>query len=141
MYIAISIGFEQEQYTYIEPPSLRLFDISIIKENGRRSEQTFEVTVDVSSNMTNPYLPASPDEDYAHYLTRVIFPPDQESIAWSFGLVPNEDPEDIEAFIATISPNFTHFPPFATGGGRVFDEAVIIIQDNQSKRGIKRVSA
>ena len=140
IYTAISIGFEQEQYTFFEPPSRRQFDISIVKENGRRSEQTFEVIVDASSNMTNPYHPASPDEDYDHDLTRVLFPPNQESIAWSFGLVSNEDRKENSAFRVTISPNFTESPSF-TSGGSLFNETLIVIQDAQSKKNIRYYSS
>ena len=136
MHAAISIGFEQQQYAFTEPPHLKLFDVLVIKEDGRRSEQTFEVIFNVSNDMTSPYLPASPDKDYEHPpVRRVVFPPDQESIAWSFGLVPNEELEEIEAFRVAIAPNSTGYPTFNTSGGSltVFNEALIVIKDAQSK--------
>ena len=89
----------------------------------------------VSSNMTNPFLPASPSEVYDHPpFLQLLFPPDQESIVWTFELVPNKDLEEVEAFRATISPNTTGYPTFLTSGGSLYDETLIVIQDAQSRK-------
>ena len=89
--------------------------------------------------MTNPFLPASPSDDYDHPpFLQLSFLPDQESIAWTFDLVPNEDLEELEAFRATISPNTTGSPTFQTSGGTLYNETLIVIQDAQSKKKIKR---
>ena len=135
--IAISIGFEQQQYTFIEPPLLKLFDIVIVKEDRRQSEQTFKLIISVSSkdNTTaNPFKRATLSKDCEHQSVSILFPPNQDTIIWSFDLPHDENSADVEVFQATISPDSTGFPMFITREGSSFKEILIFVQDAQSKQ-------
>ena len=128
---AIKIGFEQPSYTFIEPPSVEMFHVSLVKEGGRLSEQTFEVQIQVS-DMTNPFLPASPGEDYNHPKNiSVLFRADEEFVPWYFEIVPNQNPEENEAFHVQVSS--VDFPHFLTSNSSLFTETLIVIKDSQSK--------
>ena len=128
---AIKIGFENPNYTFIEPPFLKSFHISLIKEGNQMSEQTFQVLVQVS-NMTNPFQPALLGEDYQNpTILPILFPSNQEHISWEFVLLSNEDPEENEAFRAAVSS--VGSPSFITYGSNVFNETLIVIKDAQSK--------
>lgn len=130
--LAITIGFEEPNYTFIEPPFLRSFHILLVKEGNQISEQTFQVLIQVS-NLTNPYQPASLGEDFQITATvPIIFPSDQLYIPWEFELLSNEDPEENEAFRVTLSS--VGDSSFLTNGSSLYNETLIIIQDAQSKQ-------
>ena len=58
--IALIIGFEEERYTYIEPLSdILIFNVALVKEDNRQSEQTFLVAVTVSSPNLEEISPAT----------------------------------------------------------------------------------
>ena len=130
--LAITIGFEEPNYTFIEPPFLRSFHILLVKEGNQISEQTFQVLIQVS-NLTNPYKPASLGEDYQTTATvPIIFPSDQLYIPWEFELLSNKNPEENEAFRVTLSS--VGDSSFLTNGSSLYNETLIIIQDAQSKQ-------
>lgn len=130
LHVAVRIGFEQPSYTFVEPPFLKSFSVSLVKGGNQPSEQTFEVLIEVS-NMTSPFQSAALGEDYNHPTSlRILFPPEQEAILWEFDLLPNEDPEEIEAFHATVSSS-VGFPNFLNASG-LFTETLIVITDAQS---------
>lgn len=129
--LVIRIGFEKQNYTFTEPPVplLRSFLIPLAKEGGSVSEQTFTVLIEVS-NMTNPYQPATLGDDYNHNSFNITFPPDQQTVLWEFQLIPNEAPEENEAFRLIIS-SIGH-PVFLTDSRDVMNETLVIINDPQS---------
>ena len=129
--LAIRIGFEQQSYTFTEPPDLELFNIPLVKEGGQLSEQTFIVQLQVS-NMTNPFQPASFSEDYDHQIFNITFLPDQQTISWEFQLIPNEAPEENEAFRVILS-SALGFPNFLGDGDDIVNETLIVIHDPQSR--------
>ena len=94
------------------------------------SEQTFTVQIEVS-NMTHPFEPATLGEDYNHYRFNVTFPPNQQTVEWEFELIPNEAPEENEAFRLILS-SVGHLE-FLTDNNDVINETLIIINDPQSR--------
>lgn len=94
------------------------------------SEQTFTVQIEVS-NMTHPFEPATLGEDYNHYRFNVTFPPNQQTVEWEFELIPNEAPEENEAFRLILSS--VGHPEFLTDNNDVINETLIIINDPQSR--------
>ena len=113
---------------------MRVFELSLVTEGGRESEQTFEVTIQIS-NQTNPFLSATQGEDYRPLNLQVLFPPDRESIEWEFELFPNEKLEENEAFRATVvsSAESSGFPTFLTSSISTLTSTLIVIKDAQSK--------
>ena len=110
---------------------MEMFHVSLVKEGGRLSEQTFEVEIQVS-DMTNPFLPASPGEDYNHPTNiSVLFRADEEFVLWYFEILPNSNPEENEAFHAQVSS--VDFPHFLTSSSSIFAETLIVIKDSQRK--------
>lgn len=93
------------------------------------SEQTFTVLIDMS-NMTNPYQPAIFGDDYRHHSFNITFPPDQQTVFWEFELIPNEAPEENEAFRLILSS--VGHPQFLTDNHDVVNETLIVINDPQS---------
>lgn len=110
-------------------PLLRSFLIPLVKEGGRISEQTFTVLIDVS-NMTNPFQPAMFGDDFRHHSYNITFPPDQQTVTWEFELIPNEAPEENEAFRLVLSS--VGHPQFLTDNHDVVNETLILINDPQS---------
>ena len=136
--LAIRIGFVKQNYTFIEPPTMKLFSIPLVKEGGRVSEQTFNLQIDVS-NMTNRYQPATFGDDYKHDIINITIFPDQQSIMWEFELISNEFPEENEAFRITISS--IRYPKFLSDNQGVFNTTTIIINDPKSWFVIVMVNA
>ena len=110
-------------------PLLRSFLIPLVKEDGRMSEQTFTVLIEVS-NMTNPYQPATFGDDYNHNSFNITFPPDRQTVLWEFELIPNKAPEENEAF-RLILYSVSH-PTFFTDSRDVLNETLVVINDPQS---------
>ena len=112
-----------------------MFHVSLVKEGGRLSEQTFEVKLQVS-DMTIPFLPASPGEDYNHPMNiSVLFRADEEFVLWYFEILPNQNTEENEAFHIQVSS--VDFPHFLTSNSSLFTETLIVIKDSQSKGNTK----
>lgn len=117
-------------YTFIEPPTVKSFSIPLVKEGGHASEQTFNLQIDVS-NMTNRFQPATFGDDFKHdTIINIIMVPDQQTVMWVFKLIPDDFPEENEAFHVTLSS--VRHPKFLSGNHDVFDTTTIIINDPQS---------
>ena len=137
--IAIQIGFAQPTYDFGEPDFETLINVTLIREGGRLSEQTFSVSISVGRTIDIP--PATlefVDEDSADYridapadFVSLIFPPFQQNITFTFYLFGDEIPEGVEAFRATSTPsqNFPNFGPPSMGGAFVSTEVRIIDND------------
>ena len=91
--LGIQIGFALPEYSFTEPDFETIVnDIVLVREGGRRSEQTFQVSFSVGGTINiNPATLEFEDEDTADYrLTApqdffmLNFPPDQQNITLLF---------------------------------------------------------
>ena len=126
-------------YSYNEPDIVALIrDITLVREGGRLSEQTFGVSISVSDAIDKP--PAtlqyfdSERADYGlsyGYFTSLLFPPSHENIKFFVTLFHDDQPEETEAFQATSAPlqGFPSFGPPSMGGAFVSTEVHIIDDD------------
>ena len=139
--LGIQIGFALPEYSFTEPDFETIVnDIVLVREGGRRSEQTFQVSISVGGTINiNPATLEFEDEDTADYrltapqdFIMLNFPPDQQNITLFF-LFPDELPEGTEAFRATSTPsqNFPNYGPPSMGGAFAFTD--ILICDNDGK--------
>lgn len=132
------IGFQHENYAFIEPQlNLPVVDqIFFEKEGGQISEQTFQVIVQVTNAAS--LRPATLDEDYrlsdALNVTSVTFtfPPDQQTIPFSFTLLADDLPEGLEAIGLRSMSGDNPFPDFGTPVS-LFQTTTILIADDDSK--------
>ena len=139
--LGIRIGFAQSVYSFSEPPlETMINDIVLVREGGRLSEQTFQVTVSVSGGTIDrpPATLELEDEERADYRLAVPadfidlnFPPDQENITLAVILFNDRLLEGTEAFQATSTPsqNFPNFGPPSMGGAFASTEVLIIDDD------------
>ena len=133
------IGFQQVNYTFLEPQFDSLEQIVLEKEGGQISERTFQVIVQVTT--TSPDIlarPASLDEDYrlsgAPNVTSVqlIFPPDQQTLSFDFTLLADDLPEGLEVFSLRSTSGGNPFPDFGTPV-TLLETTSILIEDDDSK--------
>ena len=128
--LAIRIGFVKPNYTFTEPPdSIKIFSIPLVKEDGRVSEQKFNLQIDVS-NMTNRFQPATSGDDYERGRSNITILPDQQTVMWEFKLISNEIAEENEAFRVSISS--VGHPKFLNDNNDVFNTTTIVINDPKS---------
>ena len=140
---AIRIGYSLEVYQYFEPDFLMYInDVTLVKEDGRVSEQTFGVGITVS----NPHMltPATLEDDDTginfdytlgipgQTFTVLQFLPNQQSIRFDFFLNSDEFPEGTEAFQASSTP-VEGFPTFQAPITTAFASTEIQIIDNDCK--------
>ena len=134
------IGFGQEVYSFIEPKSERLFsNVTLIKEDNRRSEQTIHIIASVhspSSGLRAATLRTPTTTTYDYRLSTpgssrtLIFPPDAQSIALPIFINSDDFLEGIEAFEARIIP-LSFFPSFQPPvSGSLFQNTEIRIIDD-----------
>ena len=146
MLIGIQIGFAQPVYSVDEPAFENIInDIVLVREGGRFSEQTFQVSISVGSTINrHPATLAFEDEDTADYrltapqdFIALDFPPDRQNITLSVILFRDDLPEGTEAFRATStsSQNFPNFGPPSMGGA--FASTDVLIFDDDSKLACK----
>ena len=146
--LGIQIGFALAEYSFDEPEfETFVNDIVLVREGGRRSEQTFGVSISVGGTINRP--PATlefVDEDRADYrLTSpadfifLTFPPDRQNITFSFILFRDDLPEGTEAFrvTSTSSPNFPNYGSPSMGGTGAFASTDVLIIDDDCKLACK----
>lgn len=119
--------------------------VFLTKENGRISEQTFKVIVQVSDL---GFVPPDPDTQLAtlndDYLitdakfqdtssVTLEFPPSQQKINFTFTLLQDDIPEGEEVFHATLIPGPTGEPQYIPNPTNVSIETLIYIEDDDSK--------
>lgn len=140
----LRIGFEFPLYEFAEPSSLTAFTdrVFLIKEDNRRSERTFDVTITVS-NPPGAVLPATlqntdPAADFDYSIggagvatTSIRFLPEASRLAFSFELNGDNLTEGLEGFLAASSstPGFPLFQPPLLA----FSDTVIRILDDDSE--------
>ena len=140
--IGIQIGFARPVYSFNEPSFETLItDIVLVREGGRRSEQTFQVTISVGGTINiNPATLAFEDADRADYrltssfhFIMLRFPPTLQNISFFYFLFHDELPEGTEAFRATSTPsqNFPNFGPPSMGGAFANTDVLIIDDDRK----------
>ena len=146
--LAIQIGFAQSEYSFSEPVFNTVFsNIVLVREGGRLSEQTFQVSIFVSALTTINIAPATlefEDEDRADYrltsstdFIALNFQPTQQNITLRVVLLEDDLPEGTEGFRATStpSPNFPNFGPPSMGGA--FASTDVLIFDDDCKLSCK----
>jgi hypothetical protein len=130
-------------YTFTEPDvETPNSDVLLIREGGRRSEQTFLVAIDVGEpdsgirSATLETFDVAGDYNTAAgggSFIQVFFGPDQENVSLPLTLFPDTLPEGLEAFRATSIPSegFPNFGPPISGGA--FATTEVRIMDNDCK--------
>ena len=148
--IGIQIGFALPEYSFDEPDFETIVnDIVLIREGGRLSEQTFQVSISVGGTINiNPATLEFEDEDRADYrltapqdFIALDFPPDRQNITLSVILFRDDVPEGTEAFRATSTPsqNFPNFGPPSMGDA--FASTDVLIFDGDSKLACKSAAS
>ena len=139
--LGIQIGFALSQYSFSEPPFETVInDIVLVREGGRLSEQTFQVSVAVGGTINiSPATLEFEDEERADYrlaaapadFIALNFPPDQQNITLAVILFSDSLPEGTEAFRATSTPSqdFPNFGPPSMGGAFASTDVLIIDDD------------
>lgn len=132
-------------YEFVEPEFETMFNVTLIRDDNRLSEQTFRVGIEVS-DPTGLVRPATPqmtasDTSYDYRVSTTIgqtffmvdFPPDLQSIPFTFFLNSDEVPEELEAFQASSTavvgfPSF--FPPLPSSNTAFQSTQIQIIDDD-----------
>ncbi len=128
-HVAIRIGFENSSYSFEEPDSSTTYNISLIKENQRLTEQTFEVllisfsgtSLNISSgesySESGDSEPGDTFDDTTKRETyRLTFSPSDQRLMYYFEEDSDDDPEDMEGYQiicrTTRTPSFQ--PPITS---------------------------
>ena len=141
--IDIRIGYALEVYRYFEPDFLTFINnITLVKEDGRVSEQTFGVGITVSNPQMLSPATLEPDDTTINFdytlgcprqtFTVLQFLPNQQSITFEFFLNGDGLPEGTEAFQASSTP-VEGFPTFQAPITTAFAATEIQIIDNDCK--------
>ena len=144
--LGVQIGFALSEYFFDEPDFETIVDIVLVREGGRCSEQTFQVTISVDGGTINrpPATLQFEDDDTADYslaspvdFISLNFPPDQQNITLQILLFCDDLPEVTEAFRATSMPS-QNFPNFGLPTMRgAFASADVLIFDDDCKLACK----
>ena len=141
----IRIGFAQLVYTFSEPDVATLItEVTLVREGGRLSEQTFDVAVTVGTPNSVSIRPATlqqlgnsmnPDyaiENLANNFISLAFPPEAQNVTFRFQLLSDALPEGLEAFRAETSP-LAGSPRFQPGSTeiRILDDDCELAQWGQ----------
>ena len=127
----IQIGFAQSQYSFREPENETEFEIVLVRQGGRLSEQTFQVSISVGGSIDVPQATLGEDYRLTQSATRanfivLNFPPDRQNITLTVNLLFDSLPEGTEGFrvTSTPSPRFPNFQPgdFAVTDVRIIDD-------------------
>ena len=145
-FAAIGIGFEYSSYNFTEPLSNVLSEVFIAKENGRVSEQTFIVVIqlfylDVQLNESDDEFVADiPNTEYQG-VVKLEFSPSQQRINSEFSLLQGNVTERAGVFLASSAPadsatgpngEIFHTPTYLSPIN-LFTHIFIYIEDSDSK--------
>lgn len=124
-YIAISIGFDQPSYTFNEPPAKDLFQIILVTEHDRISEQTFKLDFDhPTMNSSSFYEPVEGTLKLYPFANRLPF---------QFTLFNIDSPIEVQTFNLTlINPRDDKFPTYDPPNF-LTQETTIVVIDTKSK--------
>ena len=146
--IAIRIGFQQSSYEFVEPDETKasFTGVTLIKEGGRVSEQTFGIQVTFSEPKPGTNVATLQDADQVTLFDFVVsspgndtillyFHPNQSEITFTFCVVPDDLVEGSEGIRATISSHGAPYPDFQIPQSKsslvsVFRDTEIKILDN-----------
>lgn len=130
-HLDIGIGFAQSVYTFSEPDvATSITEVTLVREGGRLSEQTFNVAVTVGNpnsisvrSATLQQLGDSMNPDYAinnpaSNSVSLVFPPQAQNVTFAFQLLSDTLPEGLEAFRAVSTP-ITGSPRFQPGSTEI----------------------
>ena len=111
---AVRIGFERPLYTFFESEESPL--VLITKESGQTSTETFIIRVTAvpsTSGAAATTLNGDAEFNLQRTLSNVlVFPPDNQSVQYSFSIVGDNEIEQDEEFMLVLS----------NGGGPEFEE-------------------
>lgn len=129
---AIKIGFEMENYTFIEPQFEEFYEVFLGKENNVQSEQSFILSIQlINSVPPNSGLSlATRDQDYIIGISdtsTVIFPPNVQRLPIFFDLLPDRVPELTEAFQLTSASIDV---PVFVNPDILFQQTFVVIEDD-----------
>ncbi len=123
-YIDCTVGFARAEYEFAEPDVPTSFrNVTLLKEYGCVSEQTFSVGISISAPSTNisaaliEYHNTGESYDYsfpellAPSFFKVTFLPREQNISLSFSVNADELPERLEGFQLSCTP-VEGFPTF-----------------------------
>lgn len=150
VYTAIGIGFEQSSYNFMESLSTDSVQVFLAKIDGRTSEQTFQVIVQVSDS---GFIPPDPNTQLATLsddfnvvdavfqdvsTVSLEFPSSYQRINFTFHLVQDNIPEGTEVFRASLAPVNSAIGPngelvYIPRLTNLFSETLIYIEDDDSK--------
>ena len=127
---AIRIGFEFPVYTFEEEDGSLLNDTFLIKEDGRVSEQTFDVSVTTGPVIWSTLPNADHEVDYTigQQPRMIRFTPDQQQTPVSFAFFDDDYPEGSEVFELQSSNNAT--VQFTSG---TYPNTVVVMEENDGK--------
>ena len=142
LFLAIQIGFQQSTYTFMEPMELTLIeDITLIRENGILSEQTFGVSISASFaagvNSEEMFNIDYAFDDAGNNSLSLLFQPNVSEISVPFTLFPDDLFEGTEGFSLAIASQEADFPTFQLPAmsimGTAFANTQVQILDNDSE--------
>ena len=121
--LAIRIGFKHSSYTFTEPP----FNIQLFTEDGRISEQTFIVQIQLQVSNANAHHSEHSKLNYQTF--NITFPSNRETVSINMTSTSSIH-EDVEEFHVAIFS--VGFPNFLSDSRNVVNETLIVIKKSQS---------
>ena len=103
----------------------------LVKENNRRTEQTFEIEIKLSASNSKAIDETDLTFKDKNLTTVVIFPPNEDKIELDLLIYPDNKVEGNEKFSLQASP--INKPKYKAAGRSVFRTKTIIIKDNDRK--------
>ena len=138
----------QQTYEFREPESETLItNVTLIKENGRQSEQTFSILISITEPVLTPPAQIQTQDTLVEYDYRLTdgavgatftfreFLPDMQAINFTFFVNSDTVFEGVEGFRASSTP-LEGYPTFlapVVGSNTAFQTTEILILDNESK--------
>lgn len=148
--VALRIGFPRSTYTFVEPREPRNVTISLEKQDGRRTEQTFLISVVASASSPNAKItPATissveadgsvNNNDYSistpgDNTVLVIFRPEEQTVEFELTLYPDNVTEGLEGFRVERLRDFTG-PPFLPPTSDALLSSIFILIDECKLKG------
>ena len=131
IFLDIVIGFNQSSIKFDEPEGLKQEHVYLVKENNKRTEQTFEVEIKLSASNSKAIDETDLTIKDKNLTTIVIFSPNEDKIEIDLLIYPDNKVEGNEKFSLQASP--INEPKYKAAGRSVFRTKTIIIKDNDRK--------
>lgn len=132
-FVDIVIGYERSVYFVDEPPAaiLPFRSVALIKENNRRTEQTF--VIDVAVGLAVNRTAASPLDFTVLSQGSLDFQSSSQVLMLLILIRADAVFEGDEAFLLTSSPAQNSIPYSLPNSGITFRSTTVVIRDFQSK--------